>query len=39
MTFRFLLINLNLCFLDNANYEIVKGVNVNFVEREFDAST
>jgi hypothetical protein len=38
MIFKFLLKKLSLCFFDSANYEIVKGVHVNFVEREFDAS-
>lgn len=38
MIFKFLFKILSLCFFDNANYEIVKVVHVNIVEREFDAS-
>lgn len=38
MKIKFLIKDLSLCFFDNANYEIVKGVHVNFVKREFDAS-
>jgi hypothetical protein len=38
MIFKFLYRNLSLWFLDNAHYEIIKGVHVNFIKREFDAS-